>query len=108
VGLHYNYFRDYDASTGRYVESDLIGLGGGLDTYSHGLSDPVSYTDPWGKAVYQGVRGAWWLGGRIGAGINWGVGALTGGLSVGSLIFDMCNEEDYECDRILEDEIQDC
>ena len=25
-GLHYNYFRDYDPQTGRYVESDPIGL----------------------------------------------------------------------------------
>ncbi|MFY0104376.1 RHS repeat-associated core domain-containing protein, partial [Acinetobacter baumannii] len=25
TGLHYNYFRDYDPSTGRYVESDPIG-----------------------------------------------------------------------------------
>ncbi len=26
AGLNYNYFRDYDAATGRYVESDTIGL----------------------------------------------------------------------------------
>ena len=30
TGLHYNYFRTYDPETGRYVESDPIGLGGGL------------------------------------------------------------------------------
>ena len=29
TGLHYNYFRDYDPSVGRYVESDPIGLDGG-------------------------------------------------------------------------------
>ncbi len=29
TGLHYNYFRDYDPSIGRYVESDPIGLMGG-------------------------------------------------------------------------------
>ena len=29
-GLHYNYFRDYDPQTGRYVQSDPIGLEGGL------------------------------------------------------------------------------
>ena len=26
TGLHYNYFRDYDPSTGRYVQSDSIGV----------------------------------------------------------------------------------
>jgi RHS repeat-associated protein len=29
-GLHYNYFRDYDPETGRYVQSDPIGVMGGL------------------------------------------------------------------------------
>jgi RHS repeat-associated protein len=27
--LHYNYFRDYDPRTGRYIESDPVGLAGG-------------------------------------------------------------------------------
>ena len=35
VNLFYNYFRDYDPITGRYVESDSIGLDGGLNTYGH-------------------------------------------------------------------------
>jgi RHS repeat-associated protein len=35
AGLHYNYFRDYDPYTGRYVESDPIGLkGASLSTYA--------------------------------------------------------------------------
>jgi RHS repeat-associated protein len=29
TGLFYNYFRDYDPGTGRYIESDPIGLAGG-------------------------------------------------------------------------------
>ncbi|MBJ8439766.1 RHS repeat protein [Acinetobacter junii] len=35
VNLFYNYFRDYDPITGRYVESDPIGLDGGLNTYGY-------------------------------------------------------------------------
>ncbi len=26
TGLHYNYFRDYDPATGRYLQSDPIGV----------------------------------------------------------------------------------
>jgi RHS repeat-associated protein len=34
TGLNYNYFRDYDPATGRYLESDPIGLAGGsFSTY---------------------------------------------------------------------------
>ena len=34
TGKHYNYFRDYDPASGRYIESDPIGLKGGLSTYN--------------------------------------------------------------------------
>jgi RHS repeat-associated protein len=46
--LHYNYFRDYDASTGRYVQSDPIGLEEGINTYAHVGSAPAMYADPEG------------------------------------------------------------
>ncbi|WP_437884324.1 RHS repeat-associated core domain-containing protein [Pseudomonas sp. LRF_L74] len=45
TGLYYNYFRDYDPQTGRYVESDPIGLSGGTNTYGYVNSNPVNYTD---------------------------------------------------------------
>jgi len=44
-GLHYNYFRDYDPSTGRYMESDPIGLRGGLNTYLYAKANALGFTD---------------------------------------------------------------
>ncbi|MEX0902321.1 MAG: carboxypeptidase regulatory-like domain-containing protein [Pseudohongiellaceae bacterium] len=43
--LHYNYFRDYDPTTGRYVEADPIGLRGGTNTYSYVLNRPTMLHD---------------------------------------------------------------
>ena len=47
-GLHYNYFRTYDPNTGRYTQSDPIGLGGGVNTYSYTSNNSISSIDPLG------------------------------------------------------------
>ena len=48
TGLHYNYFRDYDPWTGRYIQSDPIGLAGGPNGYLYAGANPLSFTDPMG------------------------------------------------------------
>jgi RHS repeat-associated protein len=62
-GLWYNGFRDYDSNTGRYIQSDPIGLGGGLNTYAYVGGNPVSGIDPLGLMEWNGTSlsyGAGW------------------------------------------------
>jgi RHS repeat-associated protein len=56
-GLYYNYYRDLDPQTGRYIESDPIGLNGGsFSTYAYAGGNPVGDSDPSGLLV----RGGGW------------------------------------------------
>jgi len=44
-GLYYNSFRDYDPQTGRYIESDPIGVSAGAGTYTYVHDGPISKFD---------------------------------------------------------------
>lgn len=60
TGLHYNGMRDYDPATGRYVQSDPLGLGAGLARYAYAGGNPTSYSDPPGlQTVFGGLGGSY-------------------------------------------------
>jgi uncharacterized protein RhaS with RHS repeats len=51
TGLNYNRLRDLDPLTGKYIESDPVGLGAGVNTYSYTLDNPLWFVDPLGLDV---------------------------------------------------------
>ena len=65
TNLHYNYLRDcYDPVTGRFCESDPIGLYGGLNTYAYVSAAPLIYVDTnglqfMGAKPPPGIGGQW-------------------------------------------------
>lgn len=52
---HYNYFRSYDARTGRYTQPDPIGLDGGWNRFGYAAGNPLGHVDPDGLRTF-GMR----------------------------------------------------
>jgi len=51
----YNYFRDYDPSTGRYIEPEPLGLAGEINLYRYARSNPLTFFDPDANAAVSVV-----------------------------------------------------
>jgi RHS repeat-associated protein len=47
-GLHQNWMRDYDPTTGRYIQADPLGLVDGASVYGYVKSNPSNLFDPSG------------------------------------------------------------
>jgi RHS repeat-associated protein len=45
TGLYHNGQREYDTTKGRYIQTDPIGLSGGINTYAYAGSNPFRFTD---------------------------------------------------------------
>jgi len=74
TSLHYNHFRYYDPSIGRYITSDPIGLLGAINSYGYVEANPVLLADPDGRIPILLIPVAV----RIAGGV---VGATVGGIS---------------------------
>jgi RHS repeat-associated protein len=48
TGLNLTWYRGYDASLGRWLSEDPLGLGGGLNVYGYVSNDPTDVVDPLG------------------------------------------------------------
>lgn len=56
-GLAQNRWRDYDASLGRYVEADPLGIAPGANLYSYVEGNPLNFSDPAGLCPPQSGNG---------------------------------------------------
>ena len=70
TALYYNYHRDYDPRSGRYIEPDPIGLKGGMNLYAYASNNPTNLVDPSGEFVITGIVIA-----------RAAIGAFSGGLA---------------------------
>jgi RHS repeat-associated protein len=57
-GLHQNWMRDYDPTTGRYIQADPLGLVDGASVYGYAGQNPGRYVDPRGEFIPAWAAGA--------------------------------------------------
>ena len=69
-GLHQNWMRDYDPTTGRYIQADPLGLVDGASVYGYARQSPGRYVDPRGEVAF-------WVPGAVIGGVIGGVAAYN-------------------------------
>ncbi|OYU17828.1 MAG: hypothetical protein CFE34_13740 [Rhodobacteraceae bacterium PARR1] len=81
-GLHQNWMRDYDPTTGRYIQADPLGLIDGASVYGYVRQNPGRWIDPRGEdAAALGtaiVRGVTMFGGTAAATMGAGIAGFLG------------------------------
>jgi len=81
--------RDYDPTTGRYIQADPLGLVDGASVYGYALQNPGRYVDPRGEnTVVAGSAGGFIVGGPPGAVVGGIIGVVAGAWIVHNIIPD--------------------
>lgn len=95
--------RDYDPTTGRYLQADPLGLVDGASVYGYARQNPGRYTDPTGEAIPLAAP-LIWNGGR--AGLAWLIrkyglkyGRTAAGAAIGGTVLPMDPSDDKPGER---------
>ena len=105
TSLGYNYFRDYDPAIGRYVESDPIGLRGGINTYGYAEANPVNRSDPlglWPWPLWRSACGSGWNENLVPDSFRGGLVDFSGACRKHDNCYSKCGANRGDCDRNLE------
>ena len=81
TGLHQNWMRDYDPTTGRYMQADPFRLVDGASVYGYAGQNPGRYVDPTGQCFGPAAA-------LMGA-------CIAGGLFIGGMILDYLSNDCY-------------
>ncbi|MFA7172592.1 MAG: RHS repeat-associated core domain-containing protein, partial [Kiritimatiellia bacterium] len=56
VQLHLTLYRAYSCEQKRFLQSDPLGIDGGVNVYAYGKINPLAFVDPWGLREYPAVN----------------------------------------------------
>ncbi|WP_322784560.1 RHS repeat-associated core domain-containing protein [Verminephrobacter aporrectodeae] len=103
TGLHYNFHRYYNPDTGRYIQSDLIGLDYGLNRYAYASGSPLYRIDPLGLYAIAFPAAGLCLVNPIACGV-----VVVGGVIIVTWIANLCTKYDTDSDTSREECKDEC
>ena len=109
TGTHYNFHRDYKPNAGRYVQSDPIGLVGGVNSYNYTYQNPLTYLDTDGRIPFLAL--APFAAGGAGTGAAGASAGLTAivnivGIAGAAAIINSISNDSDSCDDVECDPVE--